>query len=336
MPLRLHRRANGIWYAHGTVDGRRIRQSLGTRDARQAEEARAQLEARAWQQSVYGPEVTVKFEDAALAYLQDGGSPRYVEGVLRAFRGRALRSIKPKDVRDAARKLHPGCAGATLNRQVITPARAIINHAAEQGWCAPIRIRQFATEKPARRAVTPDWIRAFRQGAFATGRPQIAALAWFLFETGCRLSEATGLERVDLVACTADLGRTKNGEHYRVPFSAALRDELAALPPRGGRVFGYARYDGVYKGWRAAARAAGIAYVPPHQAGRHSFATALERDGWSANAIAEAGRWKSVRLVQETYVHSDATARAAAERIGTLLAQDTPDAVVKTLKPRGK
>ncbi|MDE4274418.1 hypothetical protein PXK58_10630 [Phaeobacter gallaeciensis] len=56
--------------------------------------------------------------------------------------------------------------------------------------------------------------------------------------------------------------------------------------------------------------------MSPHQAMRHTFATFLHNVlGWSAIDIAEAGRWSSVRLVEETYVHSDKTTRKAAKEI---------------------
>jgi hypothetical protein len=57
------------------------------------------------------------FEDAAFAYLQDGRDGRFLKPLLKHFRGRALRSIKPKDIRDAAKKLYPAGSAATLNRR---------------------------------------------------------------------------------------------------------------------------------------------------------------------------------------------------------------------------
>lgn len=336
MGLKLRWR-NGIAYARGTVAGRRIRQSLGTRDPQQAEEARAALEARLWRSRVYGAEAVVTFEEAALSYLEDGGEGRFMAPLLHHFKGRALREIRPKDIRDAARRLYPGAAPATLNRHAIAPARAVVNHAAEQGWCQPIRVRQFAVEKPKRVAVDAAWIAAFRAAAKARRLPYLAALARFLFETGCRISEATGLKPsdLDLGNRTADIGRTKNGEAHLVDLSLGMMVELANLKPRAGRVFGYASRHSVYGPWETTCRAAGILHVPPHQAGRHSFATALDADGWSAARIAEAGRWKSVRMVAETYTHPERAGRLAADRLGSLLAQSEDGEIVRPLTKKG-
>lgn len=337
MGLKLKARADrgGTFYAVGTVAGRRIRQSLGTSDRQRAEEARAQLEARLWEASVYGTKAVATFEDAALSYLQDGGEARFVAPLLHHFKGRLLHDIKPKDVRDAGRRIYPKASGATLNRQVITPARAIINHAAEQDLCHPIKVKHFKTTKPRRQAVSADWIAAFRAEALGQGKRHLAALCRALFETGCRISELTRLTPGDLALERGliDLGTTKNGQAYTAALSAGLVAELAELPTVRGKVFGYANKSSIYGVWRRVCDGAGIPYVPPHQAGRHSFATTLEAAGWSANAIAEAGRWESVRLVQETYVHAEGQGRAAAEALGSLI-EDPPGTVVPLKRRR--
>lgn len=322
MPLKKIKAPNGMFYASGTIGGNRIRQSLGTRDPQQAEEARAQLEARLWSASVYGAEAVATFEDAALSYLQDGHDPRFVAVLLKHFRGKALRTIKPKDIRDAARKLYPNGKPSTWNRNGIAPARAIINHAADQGWCQPMRVKQFPVEKPKRVAVGIDWINSFRAQAVSQGNPRLAALCRFMFETGVRIGEAVALEsrHIDHVNKRADLGKTKNGETYSASFSADMRDELVNLTPRNGLVFGYSGRGSVYGPWRTVCDRAGLPYVPPHQAGRHSLATALHEQGWLANDIADAGRWKSTRLVQDTYIHATGKSQAAADLIAKKLA----------------
>jgi integrase len=322
MPLKKKKHSNGVFYATGTVAGRRVRQSLGTRDKQQAEEARAQLEARLWAESVYGAGTTCMFEDAAVAYLQDGRDGRFLEPLLKHFRGRALRSIKPKDIRDAAKKLYPAGSAATLNRQVIAPARAVINHAAQEGWCDSITVRQFSVEKPKRTAIGADWILAFQKEAERRSNKRLSLLCRFLFETGTRISEAVRLTPADIdhVNRRANLGKLKNGEVGFANFSEALRKDLVDLAPINGRVFGYESRHSIYGVWKNVCKAAGIPYVPPHQAGRHSFASALHAAGWKDKDIADAGRWKSVRLVQDTYIHTEDRSLAAADLMGEKLA----------------
>lgn len=108
---------SGIAWANGTVAGKRIRQSLRTRDATQAEEARAALEAKLWKQGLYGGEAVRTFEDAALSYMQAGGEGRFLAPLIAHFKGVRLSSIKPGHVKDAARKLYPKGAPA-LSRMI--------------------------------------------------------------------------------------------------------------------------------------------------------------------------------------------------------------------------
>ena len=325
MPLKKTKHENGVFYATGTVAGRRIRQSLGTRDKRQAEEARVQLEARLWAESIHGAGTTAMFEDAALAYLQDGRDGRFLEPLLKYFRGRSLQSITPKDVRDAAKKLYPEGSAATRNRQGIAPARAVINHAAQEGWCNPITVRQFSVEKPKRTAVGRDWILAFQNEAERRGNKRLSLLCRFLFETGTRITEAVRLTPgdIDHVNRRANLGKLKNGEFGYANFSEGLRNELVSLTPINGRVFGYKSRHSVYSVWKNVSQAAGIPYVPPHQSGRHSFASALHAAGWKDKDIADAGRWKSTRLVQDVYIHTEDKSLAAADLMGEKLANSS-------------
>jgi integrase len=262
------------------------------------------------------------FEDAALAYLEDGHDGRFLEPLLKHFRGRSLQSITPKDIRDAAKTLYPKGGAATRNRQGIAPARAIINHAAQEGWCNPITVKQFSVEKPKRIAVGPDWILAFQREAERRGNKRLSLLCRFLFETGTRITEAVRLipADVDHLNRRANLGKLKNGEYHFAHFTEALRDELVGLKPRNGRVFGYQTRHSVYGTWENVCEAACIQYVPPHQAGRHSFATVLHAHGWQGKDIADAGRWKSVRLVQDTYIHTEDKSLAAADIMGEKLA----------------
>jgi integrase len=324
MPLKISLRNDSPFYQlSGSINGRSIRRSLGTDDRSKAEEKAALIEARLWKGELYGDASVARFEDAALAYLKDGADGRFIGKLLTHFRGRLLKDIKPQDIRAAARVLYPDCKPATWNRQAVAPARAIINHAADNGLCPAITIKAFKTEKVARVSVGPEWVKAFRAAAIEKKVPHVASLCWFLFETGCRIGEAVGLSLSDMdyVEGSANLGQTKNGEAYFAYFSTPLGAELAQIPPRHERVFRYLDKSGVYKPWRAICASAGIQYVPPHQAGRHSFATALNALGWTANDIADAGRWKSVSLVQQTYVHASNRGKAAAALIGTEIAQ---------------
>lgn len=334
--LRLKKRGH-VWYACGTIAGRRVRKSLGTGERRRAEEIAAQLEARLWKGAVYGEGAIRTFEEAALSYLEAGGEGRFLPPLLHHFRGRQIGAIRPGDIVNAALTLYPAASAATRNRQVITPARAVINHAAQLGWCAPIRVRRFA-ERPVRRtAVDRRWIDRFMAAALAAAprrpaNPWLAALALFMFTTGARIGEALALTwaDIDLPARRASIRMGKTGGDTR---AAALTTEMVVMLanlPRTAKVFRYASRHSVIKAWRATCARAGIEYVPPHQAGRHSFATALNRAGIDPRTAMEAGGWKSARLYLERYVHTD----GRLDRIAAVFEAPADENVTEPSHPR--
>lgn len=340
MALRLHQRGS-TWHAAGTVAGRRVRQSLGTGERKIAEIAAAELEARLIRESIFGPGTQVSFEEAALAYMQAGGESRFLAPLLIHFRGVRLDSIKPGHVLDAAAKLYPDASPATRKRQAIAPTSAVINFGHQRGWCAPIRVKA-PSSKPARRtAVDHAYITTLRTAALTPpyAQPHLAALVLFVHLTGARLGEALRLRPadLDLAAGTAIARETKNGEPRLIRLGSVLDAELAELPPRAGLVFGYVTSRGARRALERACTKAALPYLGFHQIGRHSFATKLAEMGWSAEAIADAGGWKSPALVAKTYVHAERLGAAAAQALNdTWLTQGGSEALTSLSNIRKK
>jgi integrase len=314
-----------VYYAVGSVGGQRIRKSLGTRDKQRAEELCAHLEAALWRRHTFGEEAVRTFEEAALSYMEAGGERKYLPPIIRRFKGHLLASIKPGEIREAARVLYPEAKGSTRNRHVIVPARAVINHGASLGWCQPIRVANFPTEKTRRTAVGRDWIDSFLRQADVDKLPHLAAAVLFTWQTGARASEVSRVlpEHVNLHERTILLERTKT--EWRVcHISRELMLRLANLPTRDGRpLFGYSSRHGIARRMKAVCRRAGIPFVSPHQSGRHSFATNALAMGATVKQVMEAGGWKSARLVLETYAHAEGAGRAIADRFDTDRAQTT-------------
>ena len=300
---------NGWAYAHGTApNGQRVRRALKTKDARRAEEARAALEARLWRVGLYGPEEVVTFEEAAVAYAEDGGDARFLVPITTHLGKSKLREITPKMVRDAARKAYPKASAATVNRQGITPAGAVINYGHQQGWCGAIRVKRLPVEKPVRESVGRDYLEALRPHLPA----RLFAMMLFLRQTGRRVSDAVHLAPEDRDGKRIRIGKTKNGEPITVQITSELAAMLDEMKPRHDRLFGYVHRSSVYSTLRRAAKKAGVPYLATHQPGRHSFATELHDAGWSDKSIADAGGWKTVRMVTETYQHPHEPAARAA------------------------
>lgn len=315
-----------IWHYSFTVEGKRFRGSTGTTDKKLATDFAIREETRQRRVAIHGPESVITFTEAVHLYIEAGKDTRYVLAALDHFKDTLLVRITPPMIRDAAERLYPKAGSATRNRQGIAPIQAIINHAADKGLCPMVRVRRFPVPKAAPRpAGDRHWLKAFQRGARANGRPEVAALARFMFETAARIGQATALEwtDVDLTAATARLRTRKTGPGGGVwervaHLTPAMVAELANLERHGSRIFGYRSGNTIRRAWAAAIRTAGIAKLTPHEAGRHGFATeTIVRNGVDVPTAAEAGGWRSKRLMLETYAHGEGVAGMIDKVFGT-------------------
>lgn len=307
---------NGIAYATGTFDGKRIRKSLGAREPERAQEQCALFEAKLWKRHNYGEAAVRTFEEAAVSYLEQGGEGRYVPKVLKFFKGRAVGSIMPAEIRGAALALYPKASASTRNRQAVTPARSIINHAHDLGWCGPVKVKQFDVAKSRKnKPVDREWMTKFLAESDKSGLPHLSACVLFMQQTGARVSEAINLlgEFVDLGARVAMLEKTKTDEWSPRYLTAECAARMAALGlENGARVFGYTDRQSVNRRIKAVCKRAEIEPRSSHAAGRHSFATNAINGGARIKEAMDAGGWKSASLFMQTYVHSEEAGRNVA------------------------
>lgn len=259
------------------------------------------------------------FDECAVAYAEDGGDARFLVKITNELKGRRLKDITPRDVRAAAKRAYPDGANATINRQGITPAKAVINYGHAQGWCAPIKVEGLPTKRAKRKAVDREYLDALQPHL----PDRTFALMLFLYQTGRRVSDAIDMRPswLDMASMRVFIPDTKNGEPATVVITSEVAELIANLEPRHGRVFGYVHRSSLYNTLRRACKKAGVEYLGTHQPGRHSFATSLSEAGWGTKAIAEAGGWKSARLVAETYEHPVDAQEKAAMHFGKKLAK---------------
>jgi len=307
---------DGIAYAVGTFDGKRIRKSLGARDQKTAAEQCALYEARLWKRHSYGEEAVRTFEEAALSYQQQGGESRFLARIIKHFKGTALGKIKPGDVRAMAIELYPKAAPATRNRQAIIPARAVINHGHDRGWGPAIKVKLFEVPKSRKhKPVDSDWMTAFQNQCAADSLPHLYALVLFMNRTASRVSEALRVvpDDLDLQARTVVLGKTKTGEDRVRHLTSDLVLALSSLAMvEGEPVFRYTDRCAVNRRIKSVCKRAGIEYRPTHSAGRHSFGTNAIAAGIDVKTAMDAGDWKSANLFVGTYVHSNEAGRSVA------------------------
>ena len=367
MPLTLWKRGN-IYWAQGRIvhNGRAltpyIRESTGASD---------EAGARAWivaredaelsrhyggTQTGQAPTSGLSFAGAVLDYPANPKTARYLAALIPHIGHLALTSLTPRSIRDLGPRLLPNASTDTWTRQIITPVRAVINHAMDDGEGTAFRVRGYTKrqrlEQDAKRgkisrversAGSWPWLLAFRAAA---NDPRLAALALFMFATGARVSQAVAMHpkrHLDLPNARVCVPAAKGMEDRWISVPMELIVDLANLPPmvpRGWaetqenlRVFGYADRSGPRKGWAATCARAGIAPLGRHEAGRHGFGQEMRvRQGVDKQSASSFGGWSDVALMDRTYTHAEDAAAKIAAAFRTGLAQAEQETGLKLLK----
>lgn len=347
MPLKLKWRG-GVAYVSGTIDGKRIRRSLKTSDPAIAGARKAQEETRLYRASIYGVENEATFADACVKYLKQQAPKRhYLTPIIPKIGKQRLARITGGQVRALAKELYPDSKPQTWNRQVLVPISAVINFAHDSGMCPPIRIKRFAPrDRRVKVAIDRAWIDRFRAHAIT---PYVAAYALFIHTTAARSSEAIML-RPDDLNLDQRHGRsrtiTKTGHRREFWLTEEMARELRQLPPkqiRWGkykgeqRIFGWADCKGPIDPWKETCRRAGLEYVTPYEAGRHSFATeGITRQERNPVMVAKIGNWQDTRTLLANYAHPEDMEGFAEEVYGRNIGTKSAQRVRKKLKIVGK
>lgn len=317
MPLKIFKRGE-VWHYRGTVAGRRLRGSTGAARKETALRVAAELEARHWKGHLDGPASVLTFAQAAMLYRAAGKQDRFLRPIEDHWKDTPVRSISAGAIRQSAIELYPTAGPATRNRQAIVPTQAIINHAADHELCPRIRVPRFPVAKKAKAPATWEWVQAFMEHA---KKPNLAALACFMYLTGARISQALSITwaDVDFRSRKVRIKSTGKGDDDRLAhMPAELIAALANIPgDRQGLVFQFKSRGNCKTQWAGACRRAGIAPLSYHRC-RHGFATGLLDKGVNPITVAKRGGWKDARHVFETYGHD-----VAADDVTDVLT-DTP------------
>jgi integrase len=319
MPLRVYKRGK-VYHVRGTVAGRIIRETTGTALKEVAEQIANRLEAREWKRSLDGPQAVLRFSDAAAAYRRAGKSTRFLDRIEDYWKETLIKDITAGAIKQSAIELYPKASAATRNRHVIVPSQAIINHCAELELCPPIRVRRFEVETKEKTPATWEWVQTFAKA----NKPQIGALAMFMFLTGARISEALAVtwKDIKLQERTVLIKQTKIGAERTAHLPGPLFMALANLP-RDQKPFKYRHRGLLVRVWRNACKRAGVEVLSPHCC-RHGFATAMLQAGYDPVTVAEHGGWKTPRHVFETYGHAIKDKTITDRLTGTPAAQFEP------------
>lgn len=255
MPSNLYQR-NGIWYARIQVDGREVRQTLKTKNRREAERKLATF---LQETSEYHGTVRKKFDDVMDAYLLDA-KPRLKPRTLQRYETSAAmladrftglwwdEITKPAVLQYVIDRKADGASIRTVQRDLTVLSQAS-EYAIEHGVgglnpVAQLGKRQFRQKKW--RFVRPD--KASIEFTINAAYGTLPSLARFLYATGMRLDEAATLQwdQVDLIRQSATLYETKNGRPRAVSLSQRALAVLAGQPYSGPYCFP-TRLGGPYK-----------------------------------------------------------------------------------------
>lgn len=302
MPIKIYKRGK-IWHYRGTVAGRLLRGSTRTARKEIALRIAAEVEAKHWKGHLDGPASVLTFAQAAMLYRAAGKSDRFLRPIEDHWKDTPVKAINAGAIRQSAIMLYPTAGPATRNRQAIVPTQAIINHAAGHELCQHIRVARFPAAKKAKTPATWEWVQALMAHAV---KPNLAALACFMYLTGARITQALAVTwgDVDFKARKVRIKATAKGDDDRL---AHMPSELiAALAniggERAGQVFEFKSRGNCKTQWAGAIRRAGIAFLSYHCC-RHGFATGLLDKGVNPVTVAKRGGWKDARHVFETYGH---------------------------------
>jgi integrase len=325
-------------YIRGTYLGVRVDKSSGTLKRRVANAVLKRLEGQI-ERGEYpaapdsGQQET--FLSAANAYMEAGGSKKFIKPLIRHFGETPLAEIGQDAINSAAVVLYPNTTNATRNRCTHTPVSAILHH--HYGDELPFKLKR---PKGGKGRIVTDWLRVEdARGIIAAAEtldPELATLLLFLIYTGVRLGAALDLRRADvrideqLAWVRHQKGQPASDVRLRADLVEALARHLRSHNHeavfrfrQGGYLWhlllraklgylGIACPNRRTTGWRPPPNR--LAWCNFHSF-RHSWATWMRRAGTDVKGLVATGNWKDEKSAAR-YAH--AVAREEWERVDRL------------------
>jgi integrase len=312
MPLELQPPKEGrtpYYYVRGTYLGVSVYRSTKT-----TSRAVAKKRLAAWKEEIergcYANPDDPIFSRAAMNYVEAGGEARFVEPLISHFKDLPLVKIDQRALDRAALALYPDATPATRNRQVYSPAIAILRHAGFK--------QEFSRPKGARgkQRTTFLTVAQFQRlyDAAVEIDTEFAAFLVFLCYTGCRLSEACNLKSDDvhLSEGWAYVRETKNGEARTVYLPPIVVAHLASHHEACGaereRAFRFRKNGRLYLLLGRAFARSGVG--KPERVSfhifRHTYGAMMQRAGAD---LVGTGAWKSQQAAN-VYKHIEITEEA--------------------------
>jgi integrase len=339
------RRKAGIWYADFFANGKRVQQSTGTRNKREAEKFLA-LRISEIQRGVYVKPVHVPLGELweryfayARAHKRSWRRDAQMYGSLVRFLGTGtLDSITPLQVEEFQQSRGREVSPATVNRET-----ALLKHMFNMAerWrlyhgTNPVRLVKFLPENNLQfRTLGEDEERRLLRSA----PPYLRELILFAVNTGLRCGDVFNLkwEDVDIDEKRLSLIMGKTRRRLEIPLNDAAREILTGKQAvkHGPYVFYNPttgdRFHDLKLGFKAILRRAELSGITWHTL-RHTFASRLTRSGVDLVTVKELLGHATINTTMR-YAHSNHEAKARA--VAKLPTCDKTVAVVprKSKKP---
>jgi integrase len=308
------KRGNKYWVARGRVNGRLIEKSTGATNKKDAERCCAEFAAILFDESASTEQRT--FAYAAAKYIEARQPQPYdvkrIALLCEAIGDRWLEEIRQADIVDAASLICPDAHPATKNRDVITPAAAVLHYAAQNEWCRWLRISKFREPRAKTRYVTDaheEWLLQ----ATADNAERHLLILW-LFRQGDRISDVlrVRMEDCDLKRQIVRRHVAKTDTYTELPLDADICAALAKWPRQSGRIFARWKDQRTVNHWlRRLCNGLEIAFTP-HRA-RHTVGKRLSDSGASLRTIMTKLTHANVQSSMRYQAGDIETVRAASE-----------------------
>lgn len=295
-----------FWVLRGTIDGKRVEISRKWTTAAEARRAIPDIIAEHTSDQI--GEGGLTFRQAMKLYKEAKPNARFLEPLERFFTDSLVSEVNNALMRKAANALYPEASPATIRRQLFTPVKAIINHAAGEDLCSAPKLKSPTGGNKRTVFFTPEQADGLITALASEENGFLAPLATLLIGQGCRMSEALTLDGTDvhLDHKMAILRDTKNGEERRITLIPRVIAALSTLPTIGvsgplfRRLDGYPFRSGKDNGgqirrpFERAVKSVELDPVrfTPHVC-RHSWATWFYAQTRDVLRLQDEGGWKS-------------------------------------------
>ena len=315
MSLELEQHENGYWYVKGSVtvwrNGRavskEVRRSTKTKDRKQADAIRRQIEGSVAEQNVTGREPAISFNQAADRYVRNGGEERFLLKPRMAFGRLRIDEITQQMIDDAGVEAYDNTA--TRRRQFHGPVISVLHGNG---------IRT-TFDRPADSPKRTNFLRPDQAAAVISRiensrypNPWTPAFVTFLFGQGSRVGETLkidGRDDISLQDKYVILRDTKNGRERMLNLCPKVCSALSHIPNLGKPGPLFLRYDGRpykmrdvndnnrgrhFSWWSQAIKEIGLdpSIYTPHTT-RHSWATWFYSQTKDIIRLKAEGGWES-------------------------------------------